>query len=53
MDDFETWTQRARASVRRGRFADAEIAYRRALDLRPYDVKTRLDLASRCASRRS
>ena len=45
MSDFAAWYARARVALHGGRFLDAETALREALNLRPDDVKARLDLS--------
>ena len=44
MDDFATCCDRARVLARRGRFVEAEAAYRDALAQRPDALQVRLDL---------
>ena len=45
MGAFEWCCRRAGAWTRQGRYADAEAAYREAIELRPEEVKVHLDLA--------
>src|SRR5262245_7128688 len=43
--DFDALYRRAGVLARQGRYPDAEVAYRQAVEMRPDDVKARLDLA--------
>ena len=45
MVSFDACCRKAGAWARQGRYADAEEAYREAIELRPEEIKVRLDLA--------